>query len=1550
MPIDYLALLKSIAPKAVAYAKDRLKDWRSKATARTEAIEGKDLARAGSLEQLVREQLRDLAASTKLPLELQGQSFRAWLQSDDAPAPFAEALVVQAGGDPDASRRAYERLALQYEQTMGEAKQLAAGPIAMVVSDLYGQLTATDAARVKYNAALTRRSAAHTEVLRHPELRPFPSTADLDRLRAVGAAMLKAGRTTWKMPKFVAPLTLEAYEEKEGKKEGEKESTPISQDELLAATSRGESVVLYGEGGIGKTTFMLELATSISKVDATRKVLFVDAALWAQSGLGLLDYVAATPAARLSNVNADELAKFAHAGCLALAVNGWNEIPADKKLGCRESLLQLTSATPAMSVVVTSRTSQDTPSLTNARRVAVRGLTWQGQVDVIRAELPTTAEALVELLARDTRLRHAARSPLILRGLVERTRAGADATADSVFDLLGAVVETFEGDEKRAITLGLAPVLGMHERYLEQLATEMNLHRTTSLSRNETLTAIGTAANLLAQERLIGQAPHPGEVLEALASHHLLHLQDNSVRFAHHRFQEYFSAGLILRLVGSTEEPTSLLAQAVNEPAWADSLALVAGKLKQGQAPSVGRRRLVRAAERLDLAYACELAGASSFASADDDVLHDQLVAGVNKLGASPALRLRELAVACQIASQLPSFADSLWLLLESDDQQTRLHSHRLNGTGLALRQLGPEAETRMKAWPPERRSEFIHEVAPNPDNYDFVARIARDESEPAVRVAAIEALFWHYPASEAGVGAWLSAPIEVQTAHGMANHLDYAVAQGAQKDAVCARLKAIAASNAPPEVRLALALSFPDVVGAMSADVVLDRLKTADRQGNPEPLLSLARAYAPERLTELAIELAGGPTSMPDWAGELLQDTPVDVRAAAFERSWSALFSEPSRRPSAKAIGPLSSPAQTRRSVDTWLACREDKGAAPAQQPQRERYYEIGYLLAHAPGDDLLAIVMELAAGASYEVCADLLDLLRIRVSSSDDNRPRDNAWEPTREQFQALFDLTSGKQETAQVPADTVFVNLACIASYVAPAQYGTLLIDAFRRQLDVLSVHQEATEAWIKNPVGPRLVYPSHGGLVVNALLRWGMDALPGLLALGSHSSASILLPQAIVRIASLPWSDIEKSPFARGIGFEVKQGQERRATGRVLLQPLPELQPLTDTAAAAIAALLNNEIDRQLAERDANPNWNGRQAEFRVGGLAVQLSNIPSTEALVPVIRALSSGLLEQYKFVDALRNLVRQGWLLSEPAVVKQLEALQVQASALQYVDDSTRYVIANLCQLAVLVEPTDLLEQPPSHYVAEWRRFAHISDVIDGLASLRTDGAWQTLIALCTDVAATGNLPDDIAYKLASALTPKSFPEFARMIADGTLFSWCKSAWHLERISPTVAAIVASSPELLTLFIDSWRRAASPLADALLGEVLPIVGASDDEQTKLGLEAFDAGRANPSMPAYKMLRRLFSFKTPLGSNQYEVNPKSCNPLRVDLYRRARDEGATASSARWLLASLELSRREGNRPTDEPRHPEMADGRPWTDALTKEGCERLEAFGALRGTV
>ena len=87
----------------------------------------------------------------------------------------------------------------------------------------------------------------------------------------------------------------------------------------------------------------------------------------------------------------------------------------------------------------------------------------------------------------------------------------------------------------------------------------------------------------------------------------------------------------------------------------------------------------------------------------------------------------------------------------------------------------------------------------------------ARSEPDPSVRAAAISALFWQFPASEAALQAWLHAPVEVQTEHNIVSYIQYALEEGYAGDAVRERLQTIALKDTPDNTQLQLALAFPE-------------------------------------------------------------------------------------------------------------------------------------------------------------------------------------------------------------------------------------------------------------------------------------------------------------------------------------------------------------------------------------------------------------------------------------------------------------------------------------------------------------------------------------------------------------------------------------------------------------------------------------------------------------------------------------------------------------------------------------------------------------------
>ena len=295
-------------------------------------MQGEDLVNQGTLRGLVQKELEKLAASDNIPSGLQSDECRNWFRHSDNVGPFIEVLIARAGDRPELSQRAEERLASEYERITGETRKLAAGPIALTVSHVYGQLTATTAGKQALQLAFAQNSVHLT-----PDSHQFPSDADLDRVRAMAATLLEAGKRSWKMPRFVAPLTLTAHEKQSGQ-----EPRPTTATELSAVIKTGGHLILFGEGGIGKTTFLLDLSTTCIK-DGHRIPLYVDAAVWAKTNVSLFEYLASRPSAQGNGVTSAELTTLAKAGHLVIMLNGsygggFGLVPALTGRGCGPGL------------------------------------------------------------------------------------------------------------------------------------------------------------------------------------------------------------------------------------------------------------------------------------------------------------------------------------------------------------------------------------------------------------------------------------------------------------------------------------------------------------------------------------------------------------------------------------------------------------------------------------------------------------------------------------------------------------------------------------------------------------------------------------------------------------------------------------------------------------------------------------------------------------------------------------------------------------------------------------------------------------------------------------------------------------------------------------------------------------------------------------------------------------------------------------------------------------------------------------------------------------
>jgi hypothetical protein len=910
------------------------------------------------------------------------------------------------------------------------------------------------------------------------------------------------------------------------------------------------------------------------------------------------------------------------------------------------------------------------------------------------------------------------------------------------------------------------------------------------------------------------------------------------------------------------------------------------------------------------------------------------LVDKVNELVVSTLTEVRELGLTYQIASGLPAFADTIWSLLEDESQQTRLTTHRLNGSAILVSQLGPDTRQRMERWVPERMSEFIHEIADSAENYDFLVDVARTAPNATVRAAAIGSLFWHFPASEAAIQAWLTAPVEVQSDRNVVSHIEWLLEEGAAGEAVRSRLDYLARNDLSDTAQVGVALASHGPLSSRTLDAVLRHLANNGHSHDHAKLLEIVATHAPERLLEIATEATLSNTSHPSWIGEYLQSTALITKQAVFERAWSIVQGTDFRRLNEEVIGPLADPTQVERCVDFHLA-HEQADRKTLTDLDRDRDRRVESILGHVSGHDLLAIVERKALAASYSEAVTLLRVVSQRIGLDHGERRGGNSWLPTRSDVERLISLFAGKEEAAEVPQNSVRVYLCRIASHVAPNDFGSFILETCRWHLEAWGTYRAMWRKWSGGRRSARPTGNPQWGLYLGSVLaRWGPASLPGLLQLMNHPNAMDFVPEAMARVAVVPWSSKKDHHFSSA-SSDIREGKERQSLGRALRQPENSIQHWTDQVAESLSFKLLELISSYETTIDSNEKII-REAEHRVSALTQIIARIPSPSITAPVYQALTSGLVNLYGFVGTWRSLVRQGHVVDDSAVVAKFEDAYERAAHAGWHDDSSRYVLSEACELLLCTVPVSLLSKPIKHYVEQWRRFAYPGEIARRLGSAQSDTAWPALLEAAKLVNDKDRPSEEVIHAAVSLLSTERLPEFIALIADGTVTRWAGNEWMLERTAPTIAAVLKESPSQIRSFLDACRQLQSPMADTLAGKVLVHMQKGEHRDSEYLLEALDAGRATTTNNvAFGLITSMFTANIPMGDSQYQINPRSRNALRKEIYARTKGEGPVAEASKRLLAYIEHERRENGRPVDEPRHPNVKDGQPWTDSLQSQ---------------
>jgi hypothetical protein len=506
----------------------------------------------------------------------------------------------------------------------------------------------------------------------------------------------------------------------------------MSAEEVAGMLISGGLFALWGEGGIGKSVALGQLAQAYSQSLTRPVALLISAPAWARSGQELAGYLSTQFLGDPEQFRTSVMSLL-ETGQLGVFINGWNEVPPDDHAPLTEYLTNVLHAAPGCPIVLATRSVAGVGALRPAGYFRVLPLSTETRTSLTRQLAPGVLNQLEELTDSDRGVDTLSRLPLFLIPLVDALQQG-DSIPRTRPALLEAALIAMERSPDHASTWNSRLLAARVRPALGRIAFELSARGTTEAPRAEV-------------EAWIYVPPHDAQsdpasaLLERLIQHHVLEREgDDVIRFQHEYLQDWLCAAHLRSKAVRAEEPDSELAQWIDsrrlDVAWALLIEALAYEPNETEASMI-IDRLFRLALDVDVQLAAQWLPAvhSRVSTRLVQELVYRLRAQLGQGGAA-----RHLALNAALAGCLPDFAEELWRQLESPDDRERQELENLRQK-IPVEALGPNWRGRLLQWSPERRADFITRpatVASSSDPLALQKDFAQRDPSPWVQAQCI--------------------------------------------------------------------------------------------------------------------------------------------------------------------------------------------------------------------------------------------------------------------------------------------------------------------------------------------------------------------------------------------------------------------------------------------------------------------------------------------------------------------------------------------------------------------------------------------------------------------------------------------------------------------------------------------------------------------------------------------------------------------------------------------------------------------------------------------
>ena len=1300
---------------------------------------------------------------------------------------------------------------------------------------------------------------------------------------------------------------------------GAESADVLSLEQIDQALSESGRIVLEAPAGRGKTTTLIQLAQR----ERTAGIPFiVDLSSWTSSCQTILEYIAGMPPFLAESLTPAHLARVQQTEPFLLLLNGWNEISESSSAQANNALRDLERNFPSAGIIVATRTHHLTPPLPGALRLRLLRLRRGQRTAYLKVRLDEKSTELRARIDGDPSLDELTRTPFILSEVISLFEADAEIPSTK-FGVLAQVLRLHEQRDEHKNSLGAAPIFGQQTDYLKALAIEMTRRGAVALSEADARAVVATVAGELVDHGQIERTGAPA-ILATLTAHHVLErieYPETVFQFEHQQLQEYCAAlDVRARLLDLRDDERDAIdrftADYVNDSAWAEPLLMIAETLAEQTGNARTDRRNIHAGKKLvDMALLVDLVFAGELAQLCGPTVWNEVRASVGErlrgAHALPDGNHQQYAIAAMLASGADDFRDIILPLLSGQDQETRLRTYRL-WPDIQLSSLGSNWREQVRGWSEDARENFVFELLHHRVDAE-IASFAVEDNSVAVKKAAVSGLMW--TGSDGALTRVLES-MDAQTFEDVARKNPDDMPTALRPKAIAAMRKFIESTTDHP-ARLRTALHLIEL-GEPSLEGVVKDAITALTGGDIRnldpyyvlPALEYLRETDPAWTSEwVAVQIAEGvlyehaqwlpfATVIPNDLVEtyLHRLETEDLKNSHLEGMIAVIATRANAGLAARLFKKI---RELHRRVD----------AEPSQRHEFERQVtrQLGDVFRRLPGDLVAAGVLssvKVGDPLDIKVAADLLgrvarpDLEPLRVD--DDLKARLRTYLKSSVKLVLRQDDFNGDEKA----------DLALSIAQVGKPEDMTDLVMLIHADIERVRRGRAARAAGDRGPLANGS-FMSCAGSHIAAVMQ--LDPA------GAEQVLIDLLPEPEYFSAATDAMAHDFVPQPEH-SFAWKFRYDLMWAARESRSPPPG----DDQRRTRFVAALNAEIKR-LREHSKNGN---PAAGLKVLAKALAVIDGRGSAAAVLDIIAMP-GQWDEGTCLNAAECLLMAGIILPATTAFALVDSVCKRTE--KWVQDSDRYLLRRVLALCPFVDDPVAGIAKVRDMLSKRRLPGYeLRELITALGESRSDTAIDLLYELACDAQTFQQCENDFINAVAALDTPRA-REFLLGFVDPDIRTTALTRrLHREDVVVArLAELAQQKPETAARLQELCERDLPEINRHVLSKVMGWFGTPEALIANLNL-IDDAKPSAVPRGVWDQLKNAFVERQPYGqnSNAFTLHARASNELRTRLFRMALEDSKRGKSAFRLLGQIEVWRLEHGRPTDEPRHPNLASGQSW----------------------